>query len=213
MIDIIIWSWQDMCKKQGKRSRNRNKRRNRNRSNNRSRFWLNEMSYHLAVLKPRLMIDIIIWSWQDMCREQGKRSRKRNKRMSRSKNRSRSKSRSRFRINEMSDHLAVLKPRLMNAIIIWFWQDMCKEQGARSRNRSRSIPIMAPEYPPPIGHSFIWLVFVEFDPPHNRMCHCTTQSEKMGNIVCRWPWLKMFLLNLWRCRSRCRFCYILGSLG
>ena len=29
------------------------------------------MSDHLAVFKPRLMIDIVIWSWQDMCKEQG----------------------------------------------------------------------------------------------------------------------------------------------
>ena len=69
------------------------------------------MSYHLPVLKPWLMIDIIIWSWQDMCKEQGKRSR--NKRRSRSRNRSRSKSWSWFWLNEMSDHLAVLKPRFM----------------------------------------------------------------------------------------------------
>ena len=133
MIDIIIWSWQDMCKEQGNRSRNRNKKRSRSRNRSRSKswswFWLNEMSDHLAVLKPRLMIDIIIWSWRDMCKEQGKRSR--NKRRSRSRNRSRSKSRSWFWLNEMSDHLAVLKPRLMIDIIIWYWENMCKEQGGK----------------------------------------------------------------------------------
>ena len=35
------------------------------------------MSDHLAVLKPRLIIDIIIWSWENVCKEHGKKSRKR----------------------------------------------------------------------------------------------------------------------------------------
>ena len=87
-----------MCKEQRQRSRKRNKRRSRSRkwsrSKNRSMFLLNEMSYHLAVLKPQLMIDIIIWSLQDICKEKGARSR--NSSRSRSRNRSRSKSRSRF---------------------------------------------------------------------------------------------------------------------
>ena len=34
------------------------------------------MSDHLAVLNPRLMIDIIICSWENMCKEQGKKVKK-----------------------------------------------------------------------------------------------------------------------------------------
>ena len=132
-----------MCKEQGSRSRirsrSRSMTRNRSRSNSRSRFWLNEMSDYLAVLKPRLTIDIIIWSWHNMCKEQGARSRKRSrsKNRSRSRNRSRSKSRSRFWLNEISDHLAVLKPRLMIDVIVWSWEYMCKEQGKKAGKRTR----------------------------------------------------------------------------
>ena len=123
MIDIIIWSWQNMWKEQGKISRNRNERRSRRRSRSRSKsrssFLLNEMSEQLVVLKPRLMIDIIIWSLQYMCKEQGKRCSNKNKKRSRSRKRSRRKSRSRFWLNKLSNHLAVLKPWLMIDIIIW----------------------------------------------------------------------------------------------
>ena len=52
-----------------------------------------EMSDHLAVLKPRSMIDIIIWSCQDMCNEQGAMNRRRSRSRSRRKNKSKSRRR------------------------------------------------------------------------------------------------------------------------
>ena len=88
------------------RSRSRSRSRNRSKSRSRSRCWLNEMSDHLAVLKPRLMIDIIIWSWQLICKEQGTRNRSRRS-SSRSRSRNKSKIRRRFWLNNMSDHLRV----------------------------------------------------------------------------------------------------------
>ena len=80
------------------RSWSRSRSRNRSRRNRRSRFWLHELKDHLAVLKLWLLIDIIIWYWQDMCKEQGASNRNRRRRRSRNK----SKTRRRFGLNNIS---------------------------------------------------------------------------------------------------------------
>ena len=62
MVDDLYYHFVLTRYVQGARKRSRNKRRSRSRNRSRSRsrswFWLNEMSDHLAVLKPQIMIDI-----------------------------------------------------------------------------------------------------------------------------------------------------------
>ena len=62
-----------MCKEQGKKARKGTREGAGAGSGAGARtgagFLFNEMSDHLAVLKPQLMIDIIIWSLQDICKE------------------------------------------------------------------------------------------------------------------------------------------------